>query len=151
MEHAVLNKTSESVSIAPLDQGAITLLWDEISACIRESVGDDPITESNALGALRAREMIAWAVRDSGKVVGILITRPVENGYSGGSAMLIYGVRGTLDLDGWRVASGQFEAACRGAGVRKITAFLQNDRSERLAHALGWQTKMMAWKELDNG
>lgn len=139
------------ISLEPLDYGGQSLHWDAIEQCVRESVGNDDMTVANAMGALRRKDMIAWAVWRDGKVAAIMVTRPVENGYSGGKAMLIYGLRGDLEMDDWHDAATQFESACRAAGATKIVAYLRDDRAARLANALGWTEQRMAWKELGNG
>ena len=143
-------ETVGMVTLEPLDHGGMTLHWDEIEVCVRQSVGADEVTVANALGALRRREMLAWAVWHGGKVGAVMLTRPMDDGYSGGRAMLIYGLHGAgVTLPMWKSAARQFENACRKSGIRKVMAHTTSDRVLEIAVELGWNTQTFCWKELD--
>lgn len=151
-EHADSPKmNSNSVRLEPLDYGGQTLYWDAIEQCVRESIGADEVSIANALGAIRRKEMVAWAVWRDGRVGAVMVTRPVEDGYSGGAAMLVYGLHGDgVTLAQWIEAGRQFEAHLLRVGIRKLLAYTTSPRVKKIAKALGWNMQTFCWKDLGN-
>ncbi len=152
MEQEAYPKKKSNIVLEPMDQGAITVFWSEIEACVRASIDDDDASVARALMAVRSREMIPLAIWSGDKVAAILISRQMEDGYSGGKAMLIYGLHGDgLSMEGWLEAAKQFENYCRFARCRKILAYVKDDKIAKLATGLGWDTQTICWKELTHG
>ena len=147
MEQGESQKKS-SVRLDVLDWGTQTVFWDEIEKCIRESMDADEITVANALSAVRKRELYAIGAFTDGVLSAVALVRTVDLGYSGKRGLLVFGLTGDLDIDGWRQAFVQLEGIARGMGCSKVTAGTVKENVQRLAEGLGWTATTQLTKEV---
>lgn len=151
MEQEASQKKKNSIVLEPLDQGGITVLWQDIEDCIRKSIGDDAVVVANVSGQIRARLLQPWAIWKEDLVVAMLITGPVRDGFTGKNATMVHGLHGHLANDEWVDAAQQLEAILASMGYSQIVAWTFNPRVVELCNLFGWGTRTVCVKELTNG
>ena len=148
MEHAESQKKKSSVTLELFGQGGITTFWNEIESAIMASIPDDPVSLASMTGQLRSGKMGAWGIWKDGKVAAILVTAPVNDGYTGRTACAIQSIHGHLEDVDWTEAARQLENVLRGGGFSKIVAWSDNERVTEICKVLGWPTRTLCWREL---
>lgn len=142
MEQEQQQTQRPTITLEPLDQGGITLHFDELTTAIRASIPD--CTErivANAMTGVRGKQLLAWAIWVGEMIHGYVLTQPMNAGYSGKQAMLIYALYSNdLTLDQWQEAISQLRDILREVGYIKICAITNNDRVREIVSTCGWKT-----------
>jgi len=142
-------QTDQANKLELLGQGAITLHWDDIEDAIRASIKDTTeLSLSRAAGDIRKGIIKVFGVWRDGKRRGLILARPVNDGYSG-HALLVYAMHGEgLKLDEWQDVAGQLADSAAAAGFRRIVALTDNERVLAIVRYAGWTVSNYCWKEI---
>ena len=138
------------IKLSRLDQGNITLFWDELERSIRESIPDCTEHKVSAVfGQLRAGGLTAIGVWADGKIAGMIITG-VATDIGEPPTAVVYAIHGDLERGEWADAALQLENILITFGVCRIIGYT-NEASGKLARDLGWERKEYYVKELGDG
>lgn len=141
-------EAKKTITLEPLDQGGITLHFDELVQAVKASTPDgSPWVSANAMQALRGRAMTAWAVWSSEKIQGFAITRPIRN--EGRQTLLVYALWGhDLTLAQWQEAIDALCTTVKPLGFTRVMAITDSPRVLDIVRADGWRIRNLCEKEV---
>ena len=132
-----------------MEQGNLTLFWDEVTRALEVSMPDaDPRHIPAVHGALRAGDMVAWAIWANQKMSGVIVCGFVHN-MSDERAASVYAIHSEAGLtdEQWQEADASLAAQLKALGVKEIHAYT-NDSSGPLCKMLGWRKRPMYIRDL---
>lgn len=143
------NKKS-TITLELLDQGGITLHYDELLHAIKSSIPYwSMVMLANSVVALREKTLLAWAIWKGEQIQGFVLTQPAVSNYSGSECMVIYAICGQdMEIADWSEAITHLSNIIKPLGYSRLAAITDSPRVLEIINHTGWTIKSFCEKEL---